>query len=84
MLLPMLVGAAQLTIDEGVVVKFGIGAGLVVRDTLRIGPGVVFALQGLVKVEKQLPPGVAGQCVRVVSVVDQRGEDTCPADAFAC
>ncbi|MEI2676982.1 MAG: hypothetical protein V9G29_03490 [Burkholderiaceae bacterium] len=38
----MLVGAAQLTIDEGVVVKFGTGAGLVVRDTLRIGPGVVF------------------------------------------
>lgn len=42
MLLPMLVGAAQLTIDEGVVVKFGAGAGLVVRDTLRTGRRVMF------------------------------------------
>lgn len=42
MLLPMLAGAAQLTMDEGVVVKFGDGAGLVVRDTLRTDRDVEF------------------------------------------
>lgn len=42
LLAPLSVLASSLVIDEGVVVKFGAGAGLNVRSALHVAPGVVF------------------------------------------